>query len=107
MYFRSSPRYNMNDLKPRMKDPGPLIRFGWLSAAATTTTWLLILLGGAVCFTGSAKAIPDWPTSFGRIVPPANIGAVIEYIHRILAVAAGALIAATAVVGLVRYRKDF
>lgn len=96
----------MNDLTPCVKGSGPLIRFGRLSTAAATTTWLLILLGGAVCFTGSAKAIPDWPTSFGRIVPPANIGAVIEYIHRILAVAAGALIAATAVVGLVRYRRD-
>ena len=77
-----------------------------VSGAAALVTWLLILLGGAVCFTGSAKAIPDWPTSFGRLVPPAGIGALIEYAHRLLAVVAGALIAATAAVGLLRSRKD-
>ncbi len=80
--------------------------FGRLSAAAAAVTWLLILLGGAVCFTGSAKAIPDWPTSFGSLLPPSGIGALIEYAHRVLAVAAGALIAATAALGLLRFRKD-
>jgi protoheme IX farnesyltransferase len=89
-----------------MKGPGSLERFGRLSAAAAAATWLLIMFGGAVCFTGSAKAIPDWPTSFGGLVPPASVGAILEYLHRLLAVAAGALIAATAVVGLVRLRKD-
>jgi heme A synthase len=49
-----------------------LARFGRLSAAAAAVTWLLIMLGGAVCFTGSAKAIPDWPTSFGRLAPPGS-----------------------------------
>ncbi len=89
-----------------MKGPGSLDRFGRLSAAAAAATWMLIMLGGAVCFTGSAKAIPDWPTSFGGLVPPASVGAILEYVHRLLAVAAGALITATAVVGLVRFRKD-
>ncbi len=82
------------------------VGFWRLSAAAAAVIWLLIMLGGAVCFTGSAKAIPDWPTSFGRLVPPAGIGALIEYAHRVLAVAAGALVAAMAVMGLLRFRKD-
>jgi protoheme IX farnesyltransferase len=83
-----------------------LVAFGRVSAVAAGVTWLLILLGGAVCFTGSAKAIPDWPTSFGRLIPPAGIGALIEYVHRVLAAAAGALIAAMAVLGLLRFRRD-
>ena len=83
-----------------------LAGFGRLSGAAAAVTWLLIMLGGAVCFTGSAKAIPDWPTSFGRLVPPSGIGALLEYAHRALAVAAGGLIAAMAVVGLLRFRQD-
>ncbi len=82
------------------------VGFGRLSATAAAVVWLLILLGGAVCFTGSAKAIPDWPTSFGRLVPPAGIGALIEYAHRLLAVAAGVLVAAMAVMGLLRFRRD-
>jgi protoheme IX farnesyltransferase len=89
-----------------MKGSRLIDRFGRLSAAAAAATWLPILLGGAVCFTGSAKAIPDWPTSFGGLVPPASTGAIIEYVHRLLAVAAGALIAATAVVGILRFRRD-
>ena len=89
-----------------MKGPGSLQRFGRLSAAAAAATWMLIVFGGAVCFTGSAKAIPDWPTSFGGIVPPASVGAILEYVHRVLAVAAAALIAATAAFGLVRLRKE-
>jgi protoheme IX farnesyltransferase len=88
-----------------MKDPGSLDRFGRLSAAAASATWLLIMFGGAVCFTGSAKAIPDWPTSFGGLLPSASVGAILEYVHRLLAAASGALIAATAVFGLVRLRK--
>ncbi|MBI3785311.1 MAG: cytochrome oxidase assembly protein, partial [Deltaproteobacteria bacterium] len=37
-------------------------RFAVLTAGATM---LLILMGGLVTNTGSALAVPDWPTTFG------------------------------------------
>jgi heme a synthase len=83
-----------------------LQRFSLLSAAAVVVTLLLIVFGGAVAFTGSAKAIPDWPTNFGKLTPPAEAGALIEYVHRVLAAVAGILILTTAVFGLRDFRKD-
>jgi heme A synthase len=83
-----------------------LKRFSVLTTAAAAVTLLLITFGGAVAFTGSTKAIPDWPTSFGKLTPPAEGGALIEYVHRVLAAAAGVLILTTAVFGLRDFRKD-
>ena len=52
-------------------------------AAAVTT--LLIALGGIVCATESGAGCPDWPGCYGRIVPPPQVNAVIEYTHRFVA----------------------
>jgi cytochrome c oxidase assembly protein subunit 15 len=48
-------------------------------------TTLLIALGGIVCATESGAGCPDWPGCYGRIVPPPQINAVIEYTHRVVA----------------------
>ncbi len=76
-----------------------------LALAAAAVSWVLIVLGGAVCFMGAAKAIPDWPTSFGGIAPPAEPGAFVEYLHRLTAVLAALLVLTSAVIGLRRYRS--
>ena len=52
-------------------------------AAAVTT--LLIALGGIVCATESGAGCPDWPGCYGRIIPPPQVNAVIEYTHRFVA----------------------
>jgi heme A synthase len=76
-----------------------------LAAAAATGCCVLIVLGGAVCFMGAAKAIPDWPASFGGITPPGEPGAFVEYLHRAGAILVGLLVFALAVTGLLWFRS--
>ncbi|OGA12350.1 MAG: hypothetical protein A3G25_03800 [Betaproteobacteria bacterium RIFCSPLOWO2_12_FULL_63_13] len=71
---------------------------------ATGVTFLLVLMGGIVCITGAARACPDWPGCYGRVVPPPRVDAVTEYVHRLLALGGASLIAAAAVLGWVKYR---
>ena len=53
-----------------------------LVVAAAAITTLLITLGGIVCATESGAGCPDWPGCYGRIIPPPQVNAVIEYTHR-------------------------
>jgi cytochrome c oxidase assembly protein subunit 15 len=71
-------------------------------AAAVTT--LLIALGGIVCATESGAGCPDWPGCYGRIVPPPQVNAVIEYTHRFVAALTTPLILAAAWVSWRRTR---
>ncbi|GIW44108.1 MAG: cytochrome aa3 oxidase assembly protein CtaA [Candidatus Binatia bacterium] len=64
----------------------------WLHAVCTATagaTLALVMVGGLVTNTGSALAVPDWPTTFGYNMftyPPSQwIGGVLyEHSHRLL-----------------------
>jgi cytochrome c oxidase assembly protein subunit 15 len=71
-------------------------------AAAMTT--LLIALGGIVCATESSTGCPDWPGCYGRIVPPLQVNAIIEYVHRLVAGLTTPLILAAAWVSWRRTR---
>jgi protoheme IX farnesyltransferase len=66
-------------------------RFQTLAIATTAATFLLIAVGGLVRATGSGDACPDWPTCFGRWVPPLEYHTLIEYSHRLLATVVGLL----------------
>ncbi len=70
---------------------------GLLLAASIMTT-LLVTLGGIVCATESGAGCPDWPGCYGRIVPPPQINAIIEYTHRLVAALTSPLIIAAAAV---------
>ena len=74
-------------------------------STASVATYLLIVMGGVVCMTGSGLGCPDWPMCYGQIVPPVNMGAIIETTHRFLAALASPLIVAAAVMGWRKHRS--
>ena len=48
-----------------------------------------ITMGGAVRVTGSGDGCPDWPLCFGRVIPPFEFHALMEYSHRTIGVIVG------------------
>lgn len=63
-------------------------RFTVLLAGATVA---LLAAGALVTSTGSGLSVPDWPLSFGRLMPPMVGGVLFEHGHRMVAGAVGAL----------------
>jgi len=68
--------------------------------------FLLIVTGGVVRATGSAGACLGWPACLGQWTPPAEQSAIIDYTHRLLALATGLLVFAAAGLAWKRYRND-
>ncbi len=63
-------------------------RFALLTAAATLA---LIFVGGLVTSTGSGLSVPDWPLSYGMVMPPMVGGVFYEHGHRMVASLVGFL----------------
>jgi heme a synthase len=75
---------------PRQSSGGRigLHRFAVATAAATL---LLIVAGGLVTSTESGLSVPDWPLSYGRLMPPMVGGIFYEHGHRMVATTVGIL----------------
>src|SRR5213079_182823 len=54
-------------------------------------TLFLIFAGAMVTSTGSGLAVPDWPLSYGRLMPPMVGGIFYEHGHRMVATTVGLL----------------
>jgi cytochrome c oxidase assembly protein subunit 15 len=54
-------------------------------------TFLLVIAGGLVTSTGSGLAVPDWPLSYGQVMPPMVGGIFYEHGHRMVATFVGLL----------------
>jgi heme A synthase len=72
-------------------------RLAW---AAVVAVFFLMTLGNVVSATGSGLACPDWPLCHGSVIPPLRLDVLIEYSHRLAALAATVLIVATTVLTL-------
>jgi len=65
-----------------------LHRYAVLVACATGA---LVFAGGLVTSTGSGLSVPDWPLSFGQVMPVMRGGVLFEHGHRMLATTVGLL----------------
>jgi cytochrome c oxidase assembly protein subunit 15 len=79
--------------------PEALARASRLAPLAAVATYVQILLGAIVRHTGAGLAIPDWPLSFGGVVPTgaqwAGQGVLAHFAHRTFAwVVVGLVVAA-------------
>src|SRR2546430_2762579 len=66
----------------------------WLrnfTKVVAAATLFLIFAGAMVTSTGSGLAVPDWPLSYGRLMPPMVGGIFYEHGHRMIAAAVGFL----------------
>ena len=71
-------------------------RFRGLTLFTVLAAFALVVLGGVVRVTESGLGCPDWPLCQGRLIPPLETSAIIEYSHRLVASALlGPLIVAT------------
>lgn len=78
----------------------------WPFWFAACLTYGLIILGGTV--TGSHSGLgcgPNWPVCHGRLLPPANIHATIEWSHRVVA-AIVSLVVTVMAIGIFRGTRD-
>ena len=60
-----------------------------MAAAALVSALLAVSLGGVVRVTGSGLGCPDWPLCYGSVIPPWELEAWLEYIHRLSAAVSG------------------
>ena len=65
-----------------------LHRFAVLTACCT---WLLIIAGALVTGNEAGLAVPDWPLSYGSLMPPMVGGIIYEHGHRMIATTVGLL----------------
>lgn len=92
--------------KPRIEEP-PGVSVRTLSAATTAIIYMQIILGAIMRHTKSGLAIPDFPLSFGRLVPPEFTGQILaNFAHRVGAVVAGIFIVWLAVTVLRRHGAE-
>jgi cytochrome c oxidase assembly protein subunit 15 len=81
--------------------------FRRLTIVATILAYIQISLGAAVRVSGSGLGCAnDWPLCRGRIIPPANLQAWVEYSHRTVGSVDGLLLIATVVLGWLTFHRS-
>lgn len=64
-------------------EPGTFVRVATRTVAVSV--FLLLVAGALVTSTGSGLAVPDWPLSYGKLMPPMVGGILYEHGHRLIA----------------------
>src|SRR5215216_3811008 len=73
-----------------------------VAEVALTTLTLIVFTNAAVRLTGSGLGCPDWPKCYGRVAPPLETHAWIEFGNRMLSGLVGIVAAAA---GLLAFRR--
>ncbi|HJU29637.1 MAG TPA: COX15/CtaA family protein [Candidatus Binataceae bacterium] len=82
------------------------VRLALLTAATTAIIYVQILIGAVMRHLGAGLAIPDFPTSFGHLVPPfISIGVDVNFAHRCGAIVVTAFVLWTAA-RILRFHRD-
>jgi cytochrome c oxidase assembly protein subunit 15 len=63
----------------------------YLAQVTALLTFLLVTVGAVVVDKGAGLSVPDWPLSFGMLMPPMRGGVLYEHGHRMLAGLTGIL----------------
>lgn len=66
-----------------VREPGTFVRVATRTVAISV--FLLLVAGALVTSTGSGLAVPDWPLSYGKLMPPMVGGILYEHGHRLIA----------------------
>src|SRR5579859_1291482 len=85
-----------------LREPGnrALHRFAVFTAACT---FLLLIAGALVTSNDAGLAVPDWPLSYGSLLPPMVGGIMYEHGHRMIATLVGIL---TIILAIWTWRKE-
>src|SRR5438094_6011709 len=102
-------------MKPSFEAAPALLRHSdvapvWLRRYAkfvAGATLFLIFAGAMVTSTGSGLAVPDWPLSYGMVMPPMIGGIFYEHGHRMIAATVGLLTVIQAIWLQLREPKRF
>jgi heme a synthase len=76
-------------VSPPGRDRAPNVGLHRFAVATAVATVFLIFAGGLVTSTESGLSVPDWPLSYGRLMPPMVGGIFYEHGHRMVATTVG------------------
>jgi protoheme IX farnesyltransferase len=80
-------------------------KFLYLVLATALFTFLLIVIGIVLRVTNTASGCPNWPTCYGEWGAGVPTSAIIPYLHRVVAVISGVLLALSTAWSIRRYRQ--
>jgi cytochrome c oxidase assembly protein subunit 15 len=79
------------DLDPVASPASESVALHAFSKVVAFCAFCLLIAGGLVTSTGSSLSVPDWPLSFGKVLPPMIGGVAFEHGHRMIAGVVAAL----------------
>jgi len=89
----------------KQSDIHNLQSYQYLLLSATIITFLLIVMGNVVRVSNAAYACPDWPTCYAQLSYPGDVGARLQFIHRVLSGLAGVITIIAAILTRIRFHR--